>query len=71
MEYLIIFPDFFSTQTDIYLIDDIAGAVNVPPRPTPSQSAPVPIIDANEVKSVYGESYANITYAYNFFEFDP
>jgi hypothetical protein len=65
---LIIFPDFFSTQTDIYLIDDIAGAVNVPPRPTPSQGAPVPTIDANKVKSVYGESYTNIAYLYNFSE---
>jgi hypothetical protein len=65
---LIIFPDFQSFQTDIYLIDDIAGAVNTPPRARPSQSAPIPTIAANKVKSVYGETYINIAYAYNFAE---
>jgi hypothetical protein len=65
---LIIFPDFQSFQTDVYLIDDIAGAVNVAPRTTPSQAAPIPTIPSNKVKSVYGETYTNITYLYNFAE---
>ena len=65
---LIIFPDFQSFLTDVYLIDDIAGAVNVAPRPTPSQAAPIPTIAANKVKSVYGETYTNLTYLYNFTE---
>lgn len=65
---LIIFPDFQNFQTDVYLIDDIAGAANAAPRPTPSESAPIPTIPANMVQSVYGETYTNITYLYNFFE---
>lgn len=65
---LIIFLDFQSLQSDVYLIDDIAGAVNIAPRPAPSQSAPIPTIAANKVKSVYGESYVNINYLYNFTE---
>ncbi|GGZ78038.1 T9SS type A sorting domain-containing protein [Algibacter mikhailovii] len=65
---LIIFPDFQSFETDVYLIDDIAGAVNVPPRATPSKDAPIPTIPANKVKSVYGETYTNIEYLYNFSE---
>jgi hypothetical protein len=65
---MIIFPDFQAFATDIYLIDDIAGAVNIPSRPIPTQSAPLPTIAANKVKSVYGDAYTNIEYLYNFAE---
>lgn len=65
---LIIFPDFFNIQTDTYLIDDIQGAVNTAPRPTPSNNAPAPSFAASQVKSVYSESYTNLNYLYNFFE---
>ena len=65
---LIIFPDFYNVQTDIYLIDDIAGAVNTTPRPRPSNNASTPVWSPNQVKSVYGETYSNINYLYNFSE---
>lgn len=65
---LIIFPDFQSFKTDVYLIDDIAGAVNVAPRLRPTEAAPIPTIAANKVKSIYGETYTNIAYLYNFSE---
>ena len=65
---LIIFPDFQSFETDVYLIDDIQGAKNIAPRPSPSQAAPIPTLPANKVKGIYGESYTNIPYRYNFAE---
>ncbi|MDG1452806.1 MAG: hypothetical protein P8Q33_08485 [Polaribacter sp.] len=57
---LIIYPDFKSFETDVYLIDDIQGATNIALRPIPSQDAPVPSIAAEKVKGIYGETYSNI-----------
>jgi hypothetical protein len=65
---LIIFPDFQSFKTDVYLIDDIQGASNIAPRPRPSKDAPIPTIAAEKVKGIYGETYTNIQYLYNFAE---
>lgn len=63
---LIIFLDFVNFDTDTYLIDDIAGGTNVAPPPMPTTSAPAPTISASKVKGVYGETYNNLTYQYNF-----
>ncbi len=65
---LIIFPDFQSFKTDVYLIDDIQGATNTAPRPKPAEDAPIPSIPAERVKGIYGETYTNIEYKYNFSE---
>ena len=65
---LIIFPDFQSFKTDVYLIDDIQGATNIAPRPKPTEDAPIPSIPAERVKGIYGETYTNIEYKYNFSE---
>ncbi|WP_282124647.1 T9SS type A sorting domain-containing protein [Algibacter mikhailovii] len=65
---LIFFPDFFEKATDVYLIDDIAGGINIHPRARPMQDAPIPTLPANMVKSVYGETYTNLAYLYNFTE---
>lgn len=65
---LILFLDFGyqNFSTDVYFIDDIAGGTNVALPPTPSQSAPRPTISASKVKGVYGETYNNLKYLYNF-----
>ena len=63
---LIIFPDFQSFKTDVYLIDDIQGATNIAPRPKPTEDAPIPSIPAERVKGIYGETYTNIEYKYNY-----
>lgn len=63
---LIIFLDFQSFSTETYLIDDVAGGINVDLPPMPTQSAPAPTISPSKVKGVYGETYNNLEYQYNF-----
>jgi len=62
---IVFFPDFNSTSTGTYLMDDLAGAapgilVPTPPATAPTTASPVPTVPAVKVLSMFSEAYTDV-----------